>query len=178
MLCLAMELETPEEETEYKPIVQDDGTIKFKKKVNIKRGSASKSSGNAFELRVRKDLEEKGWIVDKWSNNLDVESNSIHPSKRIFKRFGPSHGVMTIGTGFPDLLCFKKNGEQYDVVGVEVKSTGSLTQIEKGMCIWYLEKKIFPRIIIARKRKEGRKIVAEYSDFREKYMNKQNKKKK
>ena len=68
-----MEIGAPEKEVEYKPVVLEDGTVKLKKKVNIKRGSKSRSGGGQFELRVRKDLEEKGWIVDKWSNNLDLE---------------------------------------------------------------------------------------------------------
>ncbi len=46
-----------------------------KKKTNVKRGSMSKSSGSAFELKVRKDLEEKGWIIDKWSNNIEFEED-------------------------------------------------------------------------------------------------------
>ena len=45
-----------------------------KKKSKIKRGSKSRSGGGQFELRVRKDLEEKGWIVDKWSNNVDLST--------------------------------------------------------------------------------------------------------
>jgi len=45
-----------------------------KKKTNIKRGSMSKSSGSAFELKVRKDLEEKGWIVSKWQNQVEFEN--------------------------------------------------------------------------------------------------------
>ena len=69
-------------------------------------------------------------------------------------------------------MCFKKTEENYEVIGVEVKSTGSLDKIEKGMCIWYLEKKIIPRILVAKKTKVKNKIVVVYTDFREKFMNK------
>ena len=36
------------------------------------RGKKSRASGQRFELNVRKDLEEKGWIVDKWTNNVEI----------------------------------------------------------------------------------------------------------
>jgi len=55
-------------------------------------------------------LEEKGWIVDKWSNNIDLDSGVVHPAKRRFARFNANMGVMTIGTGFPDFVCFKWHG--------------------------------------------------------------------
>ena len=36
-----------------------------------KQGKKNRAAGAAFELRVRKDLESQGWIVDKWSNNVE-----------------------------------------------------------------------------------------------------------
>lgn len=36
-----------------------------------KQGKKNRISGRAFELRVRKDLEKKGWIVSKWQNNVE-----------------------------------------------------------------------------------------------------------
>jgi len=137
-----------------------------KKKTNVKRGSMSKSSGNAFELKVRKDLEEKGWIIDKWSNNLDLEKGEIHPAKKRFARFKGNMGVMTIGTGFPDFVAFQlMREERYKVIGVEVKMNGLLSRIEKEKCKWYLENKIFSEILIASKIKDGKKIKIEYVDF-------------
>lgn len=44
---------------------------------NVKRGKKSKAAGAAFELRVRKDLEEKGWIVDKFGNNVEFVGEHI-----------------------------------------------------------------------------------------------------
>jgi len=41
--------------------------IKIKKEKNVKRGRKARKSGAEFELRVRKDLESKGWIVLKKS---------------------------------------------------------------------------------------------------------------
>ena len=37
------------------------------------RGKKARSSGARFELKVRHDLESKGWVVDKWSNNVELE---------------------------------------------------------------------------------------------------------
>jgi hypothetical protein len=161
-----MELKSANKEILYKPVVQDDGTIRLKEKVKIKRGSKGRAAGGQFELRVRKDLEEKGWIVDKWSNNVDCEK--IAPCKRVFKPFGPGKGVMTIGTGFPDFVCFsgRENG-LYKVIGVEVKMNGALSREEKEKCAWYLENGIFNEILIASKGKEGRRVKVRYSDFEE-----------
>ena len=35
-----------------------------------KQGKKNRASGQRFELKVRKDLESKGWIVSKWMNNV------------------------------------------------------------------------------------------------------------
>ena len=81
--------------------------------------------------------------------------------------------MLIVGTGFPDFICVKNKGEEdksnFEVVGVEVKKNGYLDQVEKGMCYWLLENKIFSKILIAKAKKEGRKIEVEYIDFAEKY---------
>ncbi len=138
-----------------------------KKKVNIERGSKSKASGGAFELRTRKDLEEKGWVVDKWSNNVDLDEGRVVPCKRVFRPFGPGKGVMTIGTGFPDFVCFEKRRDLYKVIGVEVKMNGKLSREEKLKCSWLLENGIFSEILVASKVKEKNKVRVEYVDFLE-----------
>jgi hypothetical protein len=162
-----MELKEPEKEVEYKPVVLEDGTVKLKKKANIKRGAKSRAGGGAFELRARKDLEAKGWIVDKWSNNLDLETDLIHPAKRRFARFNANMGVMTIGTGFPDFIAFQlMDGDaNYRIIGVEVKMNGKLSKIEKDKCRWYLKNKIFNEIWIARKVKEKNRVKVVYDEF-------------
>ena len=75
-----------------------------KKKSKIKGGKKSRAAGSRFELRVRKDLEEKGKIVDKWSNNIYLEKNEMIIAKR---KFNPFSKVMTIGTGFPDFIIIR-----------------------------------------------------------------------
>lgn len=133
-----------------------------------KIGKRNRINGRIFESKVRQNLEEMGWVIDKWTNTVDYEKWKIVPAK---KKFNPFMKIMTIGTGFPDFIAFKKNAENYEVIGVEVKSNGYLDKIEKDMCIWLLENKIFSRILIAKKSKKisGRGIEVEYVDFIKKY---------
>jgi hypothetical protein len=138
--------------------------IKQKKKSKIQKGKKSRSAGGQFEARVRKDLEEKGWVVDKWSNNIDLEIGKMAPAKR---KFNPFAKVMTIGTGFPDFIAFQKMGDHYNIIGVEVKVNGTLSKIEKEKCKWYLENKIFGEIQIAKKIKEKNRVRVEYTDVEE-----------
>jgi hypothetical protein len=56
---------------------------------------------------------------------------------------------------------------QTEIIGIEVKSKGYLDAIERDMCRWLLENRIFSRILIAKKGDKRGKI--EYTDFYEKY---------
>ena len=151
------------------------------------QGKKNRASGADFERRVRKDLEKKGWIVDKWSNNVefvkvgvlnepDIKPTIIvglKPAKHKFR--GP--GIpMAMGTGFPDFISLKPLSCKmagfnniYDVMAVECKTNGYLDKIEREKCRWLLDNNIFSKILIAEKTKEGRKIVIKYHDFEEKY---------
>jgi len=56
----------------------------------VKQGKRNKAQGAAFELRVRKDLEEKGWIVSKWQNQVELNGQKIGKQKgcgKIFKKY-------------------------------------------------------------------------------------------
>ena len=137
------------------------------------RGKKSRAKGQRFETKVRQDLEDLGWTVAKWTNTVDYDkegkTGKIVPAKR---KYNPFLKALSIGTGFPDFICFKRKEEGFDVIGLEVKGNGYLDQIEKGMCIWLLENRIFSRILIARNSKEGRGTGIEYIDFDVKYNNK------
>jgi hypothetical protein len=161
-----MELNSVVREVEHDIDFDDEGNVVLKKKMKVKRGKKSRAGGGQFEMRVRKNLEEKGWIVDKWSNNVDMEKGNVVPCKR---KFNPFNKVMTIGTGFPDFVCFERRGDLYKVVGVEVKMNGNLSRVEKEKCVWYLENGIFSEILVAKKiqDKKGGKIRIEYVDFGE-----------
>jgi len=128
------------------------------------RGKKSRVKGQKFEAKVRQDLENLGWTVTKWMNTVDYDKGKVVPAKR---KYNPFLKALSIGTGFPDFICFKRNGEGFDVIGLEVKGNGYLDQVEKGMCIWLLENRIFSRILIAKKSGEKGKI--EYVDFNMKY---------
>jgi hypothetical protein len=145
--------------------------VKEKKKVNYsKQGKLNRAAGQRFEAKVRQHLEEMGWIVAKWMNTIDYSKNKIVPAKR---KYNPFKKVMVLGTGFPDFICFKRlegsEGENYDIIGLEVKSNGYLDKVEKDMCKWLLDNKIFSKILIAKAVRNGRKIEAEYIDFLKKY---------
>ncbi len=157
------------EEPKHQIDFDDKGNIILKKTANVKRGATSRASGGQFELRVRHDLDDKGWIVDKWTNNLDMEKNKITPAKRVFKRFKANMGVMTIGTGFPDFIAFQLMENQYKIIGVEVKMNGKLSKIEKEKCAWYLKNKTFSEVWIGKKIKEKNRVTVRYDNFKETY---------
>jgi hypothetical protein len=150
---------------EYETTYDEKGNTINKKKSNIQRGKNARAAGGRFELKVRKDLESKGKIVDKWTNNVDLEEEKIVQAKR---KYNPFKKVMVIGTGFPDFVSIQHVDEGvYSVIGVEVKMNGILSKVEKEKCAWYLQNKIFSNIWIGKKGEKRGEIV--YDDFLEKY---------
>lgn len=158
----------------------------------VKRGAKSRKNGAEFETRVRADLEDKGWIVDKWTNNVDLEFckedieslvfSVDHPDMEQCHKFTKTGQLvkakakwagigrpMMMGAGFPDFIAFSKVGEFYEVIGVESKSNGYLKPLEKEKCQWYLDTCIFTKILIAEKTKVKNKVVIVYHDYEEKY---------
>lgn len=156
----------------YETSWNKDGKFSTSKyKPNIKKGKKTKAQASRFELKVRKDLESKGRIVDKWNNNVDLNEDKLIIAK---KRFNPYGKFTIIGTGFPDFISIKHiHDELYSVIGVEVKMNGILSKEEREKCVWYLQNKIFSQIWIAKKGKKRGQI--EYDDFLEKYGKKYNK---
>ena len=155
----------------YETSWDEKGISVSKEKVRIKRGGLSRAQGARFELKVRGDLEEKGRIVDKWSNNVDLEEGKVVPARR---KYNPFKKMLVVGTGFPDFISIKHiHTGVYSVIGVEVKMNGLLSKEEKEKCAWYLKNKVFSEIWIAKKG-ETRGVIL-YDDFREKYGEKYNK---
>lgn len=148
----------------------------------VKQGRRNRANGASFELRVRKDLEGKGWLVDKFSNNIEFvlqpqdlkQLNGERPSARLIpakrKYAGPGR-PMAIGTGFPDFVCIKvhdlSDPQTYLVQFVECKTNGKLDKIEKQKCAWLQEQGY--NILIASKTKVKNRIVIKYENFFEKY---------
>ena len=138
-----------------------------KKKSNSHRGRLNRQAGARFELKVREDLESQEWIIDKWTNNVDIERKKLVKAKR---KYNPFLKALSIGTGFPDFIGFrKKSKKSYEIIGIEVKRNGWLDKTEKEKCKWLLKNKIFSKILIAKAVKEGRRINIKYIDFKEKY---------
>jgi len=141
------------------------------KKAYSKQGKKNRAAGVRFEAKVRGELEKENWIIDKWTNNIDLEENKLVKAKR---KYNPFKKMLVVGTGFPDFICFKKiKNKNQKIIGVEVKMNGILSKIEKQKCAWYLKNKIFSKILIAKKGEKRGSI--EYFDFKEKYGEKYNK---
>jgi len=147
----------------------------------VKRGKKSRRDGAMFEILVRKDLEKKEWIVDRWGNNVEfIKSPNekgemlIEPEKTKLVK-AKSNRFNMRSTGFPDFLAFKnlnkfghfkdfrkeppENLIVYEVIAVECKSNGTLSKEEEQKCEWYLKNKIFSKILIASKGEKRGEIV-------------------
>lgn len=149
----------------YETSWDDGGIPQIKNKKEQEKGKRSRAAGSRFELIVRKDLEEKGRIMCKWMNNLDLEKGKIVPAKR---KYNPFLKQLIVGAGFPDFVSIQLvRDELYSVMGVESKMNGILSKEEKEKCRWYLKNKIFSKILIAKKGKKRGEI--EYVDFQERY---------
>ena len=103
------------------------------------QGKRNRAAGARFELKVRKNLEEQGFIVDKFTNNIDLENSCFVKAKQTFIK---GRG-MGLGSGFPDFIAFrqtnhskKKIGTQYAIMLVECKVNGTLSKIEKLKMEW------------------------------------------
>lgn len=152
---------------EYETSYDENFKVINKKKSKVKMGKASRARGARFELKVRGDLEGQGWIMDKWTNNVDLLNNKLVKAKR---KYNPFKKMLIVGTGFPDFIAFKKASKKsHEVIGVEVKINGTLSKIEKEKCAWYLKKGIFSKILVAKSVQEGRRINVEYDNFSERY---------
>jgi hypothetical protein len=129
------------------------------------QGKKNRAAGARFEVKVRGELEQMGWVVSRWMNTVDYEKNRLVPAKR---KYNPFLRVLSIGNGFPDFICFKRKGKKsFEIIGVEVKANGYLDKIERGMCGWLIDNRIFERILIAKKGKK--RGETEYMDFSKKY---------
>ncbi len=170
------------------PILKElnkDDFIVVKDPKKVAAGKKSKAQGARHELRVRDALEKQGWIVDKWTNNVEFP-DGISPQliesrgygklvKAKAKWAGPGRPMM-MGAGFPDFSVWHKDlnlevekqfrNEKHNCVGtfaVEAKMDGILDKEEKAKCRWLLYNKIFIKILIARKGEKRGEI--KYEEF-------------
>jgi hypothetical protein len=169
--------------------VEDDVMAQkdIKNKEKVERGKKSRKSGSEFERRVKKDLEEKGWIVIKNPNN--VIDGKFTQGKAKWNNFTKS--LMMGSGGFPDFIAFKKvqnyvvierenearyptypisffndfSRKAFEIMGVECKTNNYLDKEERIKCKWLLENNIFSKIFIASKYKEKNKIKINYTEY-------------
>jgi len=148
------------------------------KEKNKIRGKKSREAGQRFERKVRKNLESQGWIVDKWTDNVDLGFRPNEPSVVTHRprKLIPakSNKFNTRNNGFPDFIAFQcrilKNydGEMprslYEIIGVESKMNGYLKKEEKEKCKWLIKKNIFSKILIASRGKKRGEII--YKEFK------------
>ena len=112
----------------------------------VAQGKKNRRDGAAFERKVRADLIDMGWNVDKFTNNIFEGEVKAAKTNRWMMR----------SMGFPDFIIWKGFGSSFKVEGVECKTNGRLDKIEKEKCQIYLDKEVFARIWIASK--DGTKI--------------------
>ena len=138
-----------------------------------KPGKKNRASGKTFERKIRADLEKIGWIVDRWTNNVEfnkkelligrtdnIDLGKLVPCKPKFNPF--THSLMMISGGFPDFVIYQmKRVDLYNVVGVECKSNGYLSAEEKFKCKWLLENDIFSKILVGKRGKKRGEILYE-----------------
>ena len=120
----------------------------------VKQGRTNRRKGAEFELRVRKDLESKGWYVSKYQNNIDLIDDKMIAAK--------SSRFRLQSTGFPDFICWRISRDDYQVIGVECKTNGYLDRTEKAKCKWFVDQGIFHKILVAKKIKVKNRIQIEY----------------
>lgn len=99
-----------------------------------KQGKKNRAAGAKFEKKVRAKFEEEGWIVDKWTNNMDLDCEEIIHCKQ---HYIPGRGN-TLGHGFPDFIMFRRNWNplefEFELIFVECKLNGKLKKEEKEKC--------------------------------------------
>lgn len=116
-----------------------------------KMGKRNRLKGLEFEKEVRKNLKQEGWIVTKWQNNINLETNKLIVAK-------PGKYKL-MQTGFPDFMAYKildilENDKPiYDITFIEVRSNGYLKPEEKLKAQWYLNKKYCSNFYVASKSK-------------------------
>jgi hypothetical protein len=126
------------------------------------QGKRNRQQGAEFERRVRQHLEDKGWIVTKWQNNLTL-AYTYSPEKEVYAECVPakSNRYRLTSTGFPDFICYREVNHYkslFGIIFVECKINGYLTQEEKDKVKWYLNNGFCSRFLIAYKTKDKGRV--------------------
>jgi len=143
-----------------------------------KQGRRNRINGANFERRVRKDLEEN-WIVDRWTNNIELQKeNSVdvfgfHDGEKFIYgkcTTAKSNRFNTRTNGFPDFMAFKQYVKSdktvlYELIFIECKINGQLDKIEREKARWYLANNYCSKFLVASKIKEKNRIKIKYKEF-------------
>ena len=125
----------------------------------VARGKKNKKKGNQLEAEARTALVGAGYILCRWQNTVvDGKLQGARPKWNFFTK-----SITFSGVGFPDFVVMKPLDKlgTYKVIGLECKRAGYLDPEERVMVKWYLDNNIFPKIIIAKKDKEGHMIFVD-----------------
>ena len=114
-----------------------------------RRGRLGRIRGQRFELSVREDLNEKGWLVFKNDNQVYLDENEFKQAKRSYNPFTHMVGY---GNGFPDFVCI--DIKEFDIKFVESKKNKYLSQEEKLKVAWIKENLKIP-VEVAFNNKDG-----------------------
>jgi len=120
-----------------------------------KQGKKNRAAGKRFEVKVKEDLEADGWILCRWSNQIQFDKftgkGKIVGAKPKWNPFTKS--IAYSGVGFPDYLAFKKSLSGTNIILVECKSNGYLDKEERAKCEWIVKNNIVDRLFVAKKGK-------------------------
>ena len=104
------------------------------------QGKRNRRKGGDWEREVRKELEEDGWVVVKFANNIDLDifKDEVIGGKFIVAKPYFAGRMMMLGAGFPDFLCYKPSptGQKNKIMFVECKINGKLNKQEKEKMVW------------------------------------------
>lgn len=93
--------------------------------------TTSKRKGSDWEYRVKKYFEDMGYLVSRWSSNVDLKKNKLIPAR---PRFNPgTKSFLMNSAGFPDFVVVSP----YFWFFVECKLNGKLSAEEKKKAAFY-----------------------------------------
>lgn len=159
----------------------------------VKQGKRNRAAGADFERRTRKNLEEKGWMVSKYQNNLNYEFIDDNFNGDYVSIPARASKFRLSSTGFPDLITYKIIGCKYcmeelglsetedietsehklfDVQFYECKVNGQLSKEERQKAKWYLDNNHCSKFYIVSKQKVKNRIHIIYTDFNDYMKNK------
>ena len=119
------------------------------------QGKKNREAGARFERKVRLYSETEGWIVDKFTNNIDLEKKKIIPAK--------SNRFLMRTMGFPDFVMWKADlstEKSYKLQFIECKVNGTLSKIEKQKLNFLWERGF--RCLVASR---GEKFKIKFTEF-------------